>query len=118
MAARTLRGGFMGVALLGGPLLALGVLWAGPALADETTYLKDLHNDGIQALSGNDQVLLQLGRNMCDELSRGTPAEQLEDVVLQQSDTEQGARGLSPKQANDIVFYAMVDLCPNPAPTA
>ncbi len=118
MAARTRRGKSVSAVFVGGPLVALGVGWASPAWADEAAYLNDLRNDGIRAQPGGDQVLLQLGRNMCDELSRGTPADQLEDVVLQQSDTEQGSHGLSRKQANDIVSYAMVDLCPDAAPTA
>ncbi|MEB4211219.1 DUF732 domain-containing protein [Mycobacterium sp. 94-17] len=101
---------FLGVALAGG-LLIFGIVCSGPALADENAYLNDLHNDGVHAMSGGDPTLVQLGWNMCGELSNGVAPEQLKSEILQQSDTEQGARGISDKQANDIVKYAMTDLC-------
>src|SRR5271156_3525315 len=47
MAAQRRHGRFVGTALVSGPLLVAGAVWASPAQADETSYLNDLHNSGI-----------------------------------------------------------------------
>ncbi len=112
MAAERLYRRFMGAALVGGPLLITGVVCAGPAQADEAAFLKHLRSDGIYAVSGGDQALLQMGWNVCQQLSWGAPPQQLQALALQRSDSSQGARGINPKQADDIVDYALVDLCP------
>lgn len=103
---------FMGTALLGGPLLAAGVVLASPAQADATSFLSDMHKDGIHAINGGDGALLQAGLNVCQQLSWGAPPSQLEGLALQRSDDNQGSGGLTPKQAHDVVNYALADLCP------
>jgi hypothetical protein len=72
-----------------------------------------MHRDGVRAVTGGDAALLQAGLNVCQQLSWGAPESQLEGLALQRSDDRQGAGGLSPQQANDIVGYAERDLCPN-----
>ncbi|OMC30494.1 DUF732 domain-containing protein [Mycobacterium colombiense] len=111
MSPRRLATGFIGSALLGGPLLA-GLVWAGPAQADAAGFLNDMHRDGIHAVTGGDAALLQAGLNVCQQLSWGAPESQLQGLALQRSEERQGAGGLSPQQANDIVGYAERDLCP------
>ncbi|OBH48836.1 DUF732 domain-containing protein [Mycobacterium mantenii] len=112
MSRPRLTTGFIGSALLGGPLLA-GLVWAGPAQADAAGFLNDMHRNGIHAVTGGDAALLQAGLNVCQQLSWGAPASQLEGLALQRSDDRQGAGGLSPQQADDIVAYAQQDLCPS-----
>ncbi|OBH51727.1 DUF732 domain-containing protein [Mycobacterium sp. E2479] len=112
MCSHRLTTGLIGSALLGGPLLASIVL-AGPAQADETAFINDMHRDGIHAVAGGDAALLQAGLNVCQQLSWGAPESQLVGLALQRSSERQGAGGLSPQQANDIVGYAERDLCPN-----
>ena len=43
----------------------------------------------------------------------GAPPAQLEGLALQRSDDRQGPGGLTPQQADDLVGYAMRDLCPS-----
>jgi hypothetical protein len=111
MELRRLTTGFIGSALLGGPLLA-SLVWAGPAQADTAGFLNDMHRDGVHAVAGGDEALLQAGLNVCQQLSWGAPPTQLEGLALQRSDDRQGSGGLSPQQADDIVGYAQRDLCP------
>ena len=113
MATRRRYGRFMGSALVGGPLLVAGVAWASPAQADATAFLNDLHKAGIHAVNGGDPALLQMGLNLCQQLSWGAPPSQLEGLALQRSDNRQGANGITPEQADDVVNDALVDLCPN-----
>lgn len=103
---------FMGTALLGGSLLGAGLLLAGPAHADASDFLNDMHRDGIHAMNGGDTALLQAGLNVCQQLSWGAAPSQLEGLALQRSDDNQGSAGLNPKQADDVVDYAARDLCP------
>ena len=79
MAAQRLYGRFTGTALVGGPLLVAGLIWASPAQADATTFLNDLHQAGIHAVTGGDPALLQMGAGICQQLSWGAPPGQLED---------------------------------------
>ncbi|OBG68699.1 MULTISPECIES: DUF732 domain-containing protein [unclassified Mycobacterium] len=104
---------FVNAALVGGPLLVAGVLWASPAQADATTFVNDLHKNGIGAVSGGDEALVQMGLAVCQQLSWGAPPSQLEGLALQRSDSRQGARGLTPQEADDVVIDAVRDLCPN-----
>lgn len=97
--------------LLGVPLLA-GIIWASPAAADASSFIHDMHKDGIHAVSGGDAALLQAGLNLCQQLSWGAPPSQLEGLALQRSDDRQGAGGLTPQQAEDVVNLALRDLCP------
>ena len=110
--ARRLYGRFMGAALAGGPLLFAGVVWATPARADETSFINDMHNAGIHPVNGGDDALLQMGADLCQQLSWGASPQQLEGLALQRSDNNQGAGGLTPKQADDVVNDALTDLCP------
>jgi hypothetical protein len=103
----------MGAALIGGPLLLAGLGWASPAQADASSFVNDLHRDGIHAMSGGDQALLRMGAAVCQQLSWGAPPSQLEGLALQRSDARQGAGGLDPQQSVDVVNYAFRDLCPN-----
>jgi hypothetical protein len=103
---------FMGLALTSGPLLVAGVVWAGPAQADTASYLNDMHNVGIHDFDG-DAALLQVGQKLCDETWYGYPPDELGAMALQRSDTIRGAHGLTPQQANELVYYAKADLCPN-----
>ncbi|OBI06571.1 hypothetical protein A5714_02290 [Mycobacterium sp. E2462] len=102
-----------GAALLGGPLTVVAIAWATPAHADASAFLSDMHRDGIHATSGGDAALLQAGLNLCQQLSWGAPPAQLEGLALQRSDARQGAGGLTPQQADDVVGYAQRDLCPD-----
>ncbi len=114
MAAQRRYGRFMGTALVGGPLLVVGLVWAGPAQADETAFLDHLHNAGVHAVNGGgDAELLQMGQDICTQLAYGASPQQLEALAVQRSDSSQGAGGIDPQQAKDIVGYALVDLCPN-----
>jgi hypothetical protein len=103
---------FIGLAVTGGALVVAGTVWAGPAQADANTYLSDLHSAGIQDVGG-DSALLQTGQKLCVQLSYGVSTNQLVSLALQRSDAQQGARGLTPQKANELVDYARGDLCPN-----
>ncbi|MGZ4513216.1 MAG: DUF732 domain-containing protein [Mycobacterium sp.] len=111
MAARKRYGRLMGSALAGSAFLTAGVL-AGPAQADDTSYLNDLHNAGIHDVGGGDAALLVTGWKLCTQLSYGATPVQLADLALQRSDSDLGAKGLSPEQAGALINYAQVDLCP------
>jgi len=112
MAAQRRYGRFVGLAVMGGPLLVAGIVWAGPARADAASYLSDVHNAGIREVGG-DPALLQTGQRLCLEIGYGASTGQLESFAVQQSDAEQGARGLTSQQAYELVEYAVADLCPN-----
>jgi hypothetical protein len=112
MAAQKLHRRFMSTALIGGPLLAGGIAWATPAQADEASYLNDLHNAGIHAESGGDAALLQTGWKICQQIGYGTPLTELRNLALQRSDGTEGSNGLTVPQANDLVDFALFDLCP------
>jgi hypothetical protein len=114
MAARMRYGRFVGAALVGGPLLIAGVVWASPARADWVAYLNDLHNAGIQDFGGGDAALLQTGLKLCNQLAYGATPGQLQALALQRSDADQGPNGLNPQQAAAVVSYAQADLCPPP----
>jgi Protein of unknown function (DUF732) len=105
-------GRFIRAALLTAPLLAAGVVVAGPAQADDVSYLNDLHGIGIHDVGGGDPALLVTGWKICNQLSYGATPQQLADLALQKSDSDLGAKGLSPQQAADLIGYARQDLCP------
>ncbi|OBH09490.1 hypothetical protein A9X03_04215 [Mycobacterium sp. E1715] len=106
-------GRFIKTALVSGPVLVAGVALAGPAHADATTFVSDLHKNGIHAVSGGDAALVQMGLSVCQQLSWGAPPSQLEGLALQRSDSRQGAGGITPQQADDVVIDAVRDLCPD-----
>jgi hypothetical protein len=113
MAAQRPYGRFMGTALVAGPLLLAGVVWASPARADQTSYLNDLHNAGIHPINGGDEALLSMGARLCQQLSWGASPQQLEGLALQESDADQGTGGINGRQAADVVIYTLRDLCPS-----
>lgn len=113
MVARTLYGRMTGAALVAGPLLIGGIGWAGPARADQTSFLNDLHNANIHAVNGGDEALLQMGADICQQLSWGASPAQLEALAVQRSDADQGNGGINGRQAADVVIFAQRDLCPN-----
>lgn len=113
MAAKRPFGRFMGATLVGGSLLVAGVGWASPARADQTAFINDLHNAGIHAVNGGDDALLQMGADLCQQLSWGASPQQLEGLALQRSDADQGTGGINGRQAADVVIFALRDLCPN-----
>ena len=113
MAAQRRWRRFMGLALTSGPLLVAGVVWASPAQADAGSYLNHTHHVGIQDFDGGDAALLQVGRRLCSEMWAGDPPGELAAMALQRSDTVRGAHGLTPRQADEVVYYAKADLCPN-----
>ncbi|OBG76431.1 hypothetical protein A5714_02285 [Mycobacterium sp. E2462] len=113
MAGRTLYGRLVGGALVAGPLVIGGIGWAGPAQADQTSFLNDLHNANIHAINGGDDALLQMGADLCQQLSWGASPTQLEGLALQRSDADQGNGGINGRQAADVVIFALRDLCPN-----
>ena len=113
MAARRPYGRILGTALAAGPLLVAGVVWATPARADATAFLNDLHSAGIHAINGGDEALLQMGSDICQQLSWGASPQQLEGLALQRSDADQGTGGINGRQAADVVIFAMRDLCPS-----
>ncbi|MDT5147258.1 MAG: hypothetical protein QOC58_1903 [Mycobacterium sp.] len=105
-------GRFIRTTLLAAPLLAAGVAVAGPAQADDVSYLNNLHGIGIQDVGGGDAALLVTGWKICSQLSYGATPQQLADLALQKSDSDLGAKGLSPQQAADLIGYARQELCP------
>jgi hypothetical protein len=107
MAAQRLSRRFIRAALVGGPLLIAGVVCASPAHADEASYLTHLHNIGIQGVPG-DAELVQDGRIICQQVRWGAPASEMQSLML----TDSQAHGISARQADAIVDYALVDLCP------
>lgn len=113
MTQRRPYGRFIKTALVSVPMLVAGVALAGPAQADATTFVNDLHKDGIHAVSGGDEALVQMGLNVCQQLSWGAPPTQIEGLALQRSDSRQGAGGITPQQADDVVIDAVRDLCPD-----
>ena len=112
MAAQKLSGKFIRAALVGGPLLIAGLVCAGPAHADEASYLGHLHAIGIQDFDGGDPALVATGWKVCQQISWGAPPEQLQSLALQRSAMDLGPKGLSPRQADALIDYAIVDLCP------
>ncbi len=113
MAAQKLYRRVMSTALVGGPLLVSGIAWATPARADEAAFLNDLHGAGIHAINGGDDALLQMGADLCQQLSWGASPQQLENLAVQRSDADQGTGGINGRQAADVVIFALRDLCPN-----
>ncbi|GAA4538679.1 DUF732 domain-containing protein [Mycobacterium paraffinicum] len=113
MTAQRLCGRFMSTALVGGSLLVAGVMSAGPARADTTTFVNDLHKAGIHAVSGGDPALVQMGLSVCQQLSWGAPPSQIEGLAVQRSDSRQGANGITPQQADAVIEAALRDLCPD-----
>lgn len=113
MAGRRLYGRFKSTALVGTPVLLAGVVCAGPARADQNSFLNDLHNAGIHSVNGGDQALLQMGADLCQQLSWGASPTQLENLAVQRSDADQGNGGINGRQAADVVIFALRDLCPN-----
>jgi len=111
MAVRTPR--FMGAALASGPLLLAGFVCASPARADQASFLNDMHSAGIHAINGGDDALLQMGADLCQQMSWGASPQQLEGLALQRSDADQGTGGINGRQAADVVVFAVRDLCPN-----
>ena len=104
---------FMGLALISGPLLVAGIIWASPAQADAASYLNDTHNVGIQDFDGGDAALLQVGHELCNEMWVGDSPGELAAMALKRSDTVRSADGMTPTQADELVYYAKADLCPN-----
>jgi hypothetical protein len=102
----------MGLAAMSGPVLFAGIVWAGPAQADANSYLTDVRNAGIRD-DGGDPALLQTGQRLCLEIGYGASPRQLQTMAAQQSGASQGTRGLTADQADALVDYAIVDLCPN-----
>ncbi len=101
-----------GAALLGGSLLAAAVAVAGPAQADDVSFLNDVHSAGMNDVAGGDAALLVTGWKVCSQLSAGATPQQLADLALQRSDSDLGAKGLNPQQAADLINFARTDLCP------
>src|ERR1700758_4924847 len=113
-AAHTRYRRFMGLALISGPLLVAGVVWASPAQADAGSYLNGMHQVGIQDFDGGDAALLQVGHELCGEIwAAGEPPGELAAMALKRSDTVRGADGITSTQADELVYYAKADLCPN-----
>lgn len=112
MAAPKLYRRLMSTALVGSPLLISGVVWANPAQADEASFLDDMHNAGIHAVNGGDAALLQTGWKICQQIGYGAPLTELRNLALQRSDGSPGSNGLTVPQANDLVDFALFDLCP------
>lgn len=116
MAARRLVDRVTGAALTAGPLMLAGMLTAtvtaGPARADQAAFLNDLHNAGIHAVNGGDDALLQMGADLCQQLSWGhLPA--AGGARAAAPDADQGTGGINGRQAADVVIFALRDLCPN-----
>ncbi|MBW0012225.1 MAG: DUF732 domain-containing protein [Mycobacterium sp.] len=112
MAAQRLSGTFLRAALVVSPLLVAGVMSAGPAHADEASYLNHLHAVGIGDNEGGDAALVQTGWKVCQQISWGAPASELQSLALQDSTMHNGPKALTPRQADALIDYAVVDLCP------
>lgn len=112
MKAQTRKSRLVGWAAMGGPLLVAGIAFASLARADAASYLRDLHNAGIHDVDGGDPALLQVGQKLCSQVSYGVAPATLKIMALQRSDASLGPDGLTPAQANELVNYAIADLCP------
>jgi len=112
MAARRLAVHCVGTAAVGVPLLVAGLVLASPVHADAQSYVNDMHNAGITS-AGGDSDLLQTGRTVCDLIASGVTPTDVAAQILNNSDSHEGSGGINPEQANDIVNFAMSDLCPN-----
>jgi len=104
--------GRLGAAVVGVPVLVAGVALAAPAYADEATYVNDMHNAGIASADG-DSGLLSTGKQVCDLIHSGTSPADVKAKLVYNSNSSQGSSGITADQANAIVNYAMVDLCPS-----
>ncbi len=83
-----------------------------PAHADEASYLNHLHAVGIGDDEGGDAALVQTGWKVCQQISWGAPASELQSLALQNSAMHNGPKALTPRQADALIDYAIVDLCP------
>jgi hypothetical protein len=104
MAAQRLSGRFIPPALVCSPLLIAGVVCASPAHADEASYLTHLHNIGIDF---GDPALVHEGRIICEEVGSGASPRVMQSLILTDNQHQ-----LTPRQADALVDYALVDLCP------
>jgi hypothetical protein len=102
--------------LIGSALTAAAVMVAiaaaGPARADDVSFLNDVHALGMQDTQGGDAALLVTGWKVCAQLSYGATVQQIADLALQRSDSDLGAKGLTPQQAGDLIAVTKRDLCP------
>ena len=86
-------------------MLAIGVGAAAPAHADRTSYLNDLHNDGVTSIAGDNQ-LVAVGGEICSRLIMGIPTEQLNNQLW-------AIIFIDPAKGPTVVQYAHTDLCPD-----
>lgn len=95
-----------------GTLLAAGVVAAIPAKADTTRYLNDVENAGISSETG-DSGILRTGYQICDLISSGLSPKEVEAQIVYNSDSNEGSNGVDPQEANQLVNFAVADLCPS-----
>lgn len=99
----------LGAALLASALALTGIATAGPARADTQSYLKKLHDAGINTPRGELDVL-EGGWEACELFAKGFPP----DKVMQQALYNSGRSphyGLTPEQADTVLHLALTELC-------
>lgn len=98
-----------GVVLSVGAFALTGLAAAGTARADTVSYLSKLHDAGIST-PGGDAELKEWGWEVCKLFIYGVEP----DKVLYQAVYNSGSRpqyGMTVEQANDVVDFAVSDLC-------
>ena len=111
MAAERLSGRLIRAALVGVPLLIAGVVCAGPArrrgfLSHPLAQHRHPGPRWRRPGAGADRL------EDLEQLTWGAPPQQLQSLALQSSVQDLGPRGLTPRQADALIDYALVDLCP------
>jgi hypothetical protein len=88
--------------------------FAAPAHADETSFINDLHNIGL-VYDGGEPAMLNMGHKICDALRDGLSPSELASRILYNSDENQGDDAIGSEEADQVVTYAVADLCPGAA---
>jgi hypothetical protein len=109
MATRRWDARVLGTVLSVGTFALCGVVTAGAARADTVSYLNKLHDAGINT-PGGDGEMKEWGWEVCQLFLMGVPADKVRDqAVYNSGNTPQ--YGMSIEQADDIVNFAVSDLC-------
>jgi hypothetical protein len=95
-------------------VVVASLAFAAPAHADETTFLKDLHNIGL-VNDGGEPAMLSMGHKICEALREGLSPPELDSRILYNSDENQCDDAIGSENADQVVTYAVADLCPGAA---
>ena len=87
-------------------VIAAGVLFAGPAHADETSFVNAVHSAG-QFNSNGDSGIVAAGLEVCQEIENGYSVRQAIALLYRVSTTS-----FSVNDSKVFVVTALADLCP------